>query len=69
MPNVFDVDAATKCVTEVGRLTTELAGLDEKRKGVKSALKAKQKEMKTLLSGPRKAKKSVSAVHAAAATK
>jgi hypothetical protein len=57
MPNVFDVDAATKCVVEVGRLTAELAGLDEMRKGLKAQLKSKKAEMKQIVAGPRKAKK------------
>lgn len=65
MPNVFDVDAATKCVVEVGRLTAELAALDDKRKTVRAQLKATKAEMKQIVAGQRKAKKAAAAPAAA----
>jgi hypothetical protein len=56
MPNVFDVEAATKCVADVAKLANELATVDERRKALKAQLKAKQKELSGLMR-PKKARK------------
>jgi hypothetical protein len=50
----FDVETAQRVIAEVGKLTTDLASIDEKRKNVRSQLKAKKAELAGLLKSPRR---------------
>jgi hypothetical protein len=63
MANVFDVESAQKTITEVGKLTNELAAVEEKRKALRGELKARKTVLKQLLAGPRKERKAAEGPH------
>lgn len=52
----FEIERAQKTVADIGRLTSDLAAADEKRRELKAELRKAKASLKQLLAAPRKAK-------------